>query len=152
MKPLYYGAFGSYAPSYDSAFANLSKEDSELILQTYGSENAVQYAESIIDFTKDSDCAIRMADNLLDSLTNGEHSKTKEIIEERRKLREEEETIRRLLDDKSTETNDNVNGYSAQQTNGIGCDIDIIALKSLSGKFKILDYWYFLKTVIFNLV
>lgn len=45
MKPLYYGAFGSYAPSYDSTFANLTKEESELVFQTYGDETAVQYAE-----------------------------------------------------------------------------------------------------------
>lgn len=45
VKPLYYGAFGSYAPSYDSTFANLSKEESQLLFQTYGDETAVQYAE-----------------------------------------------------------------------------------------------------------
>lgn len=45
VKPLYYGAFGSYAPSYDSTFANLSKEESDLVYQTYGDETAVQYAE-----------------------------------------------------------------------------------------------------------
>lgn len=48
VKPLYYGAFGSYAPSYDSAFANLSKEESDLVFQTYGSDAAVQYSESIL--------------------------------------------------------------------------------------------------------
>ncbi|CAG2060748.1 unnamed protein product, partial [Timema podura] len=45
VKPLYYGAFGSYAPSYDSTFANLTKEESDLVYQTYGDETAVQYAE-----------------------------------------------------------------------------------------------------------
>lgn len=68
-KPLYYGAFGSYAPSFDSTFANLSKEESELVLQTYGDENAVQYAESILDFTKDCDYTLQMVDSLLDILT-----------------------------------------------------------------------------------
>jgi len=42
---LYYGAFGSYAPSYDSTFANLTKEESDLVYQTYGDETCVQYAE-----------------------------------------------------------------------------------------------------------
>lgn len=45
VKPLYYGAFGSYAPSHDSTFANLSKDESDLVYQTYGDESSVQYAE-----------------------------------------------------------------------------------------------------------
>lgn len=49
VKPLYYGAFGSYAPSYDSTFANLTKEESQLLFQTYGDETAVQYAERYIN-------------------------------------------------------------------------------------------------------
>lgn len=59
VKPLYYGAFGSYAPSYDSTFANLSKEETDLVFQTYGSDTAVQYAESILDFAKDCDYTLR---------------------------------------------------------------------------------------------
>ncbi|XP_059489353.1 bromodomain-containing protein 7 [Neocloeon triangulifer] len=76
VKPLYYGAFGSYAPSYDSTFANLTKEESELVYQTYGDEAGYQYAESILDFARDSDYALHMVDELLDILTGGEHSKT----------------------------------------------------------------------------
>ncbi|XP_065332876.1 bromodomain-containing protein 7 isoform X2 [Cloeon dipterum] len=76
VKPLYYGAFGSYAPSYDSTFANLTKEESDLVYQTYGDETGVQYAESILDFARDSDYALHMVDELLDILTGGEHSKT----------------------------------------------------------------------------
>lgn len=36
VKPLNYGSFCSYAPIYDSRFSNLSKEESELVLNTYG--------------------------------------------------------------------------------------------------------------------
>lgn len=79
VKPLYYGAFGSYAPSYDSAFSNLSKEESDLIYQTYGSETAVQYAESIVDFAKDNDYTVWIVDSLLDLLTGNEHSRTKKV-------------------------------------------------------------------------
>ncbi|XP_047000095.1 bromodomain-containing protein 7 isoform X1 [Schistocerca americana] len=105
VKPLYYGAFGSYAPSYDSTFANLTKEETELIYQTYGDETAVQYAESILDFAKDNDYTLTMVDNLLDLLTSGEHSKTKKILEERRKLREEEEKIKQMLEGKGNYSN-----------------------------------------------
>lgn len=40
-----YGAFSSYAPMYDSTTANLSKEDSDLLLSTYGDEGSLQYAQ-----------------------------------------------------------------------------------------------------------
>lgn len=36
VKPLNYGTFCSFAPVYDSRFANLSKEETELVLSTYG--------------------------------------------------------------------------------------------------------------------
>lgn len=36
VKPLNYGTFCSFAPIYDSRFANLSKEESEMVLNTYG--------------------------------------------------------------------------------------------------------------------
>lgn len=105
VKPLYYGAFGSYAPSYDSAFANLTKEESALVLRTYGSDQAVQYAESVQvrywhlclqkfnkisqlqDFVKGCDYAEHLVDSLLDLLTGGEHSKTKTTIEEGKRFK-----------------------------------------------------------------
>lgn len=40
-----YGAYSSYAPHYDSTFSNLSKEDTELVLSTYGDEVGLQYAD-----------------------------------------------------------------------------------------------------------
>ena len=45
VKPLYYGAYSSFCPSYDSTFANLTKEESEMVYATYGNDTAVQYAE-----------------------------------------------------------------------------------------------------------
>ncbi|XP_071443291.1 uncharacterized protein Brd7-9 [Hetaerina americana] len=90
VKPLYYGSFGSYAPSYDSTFANLTKDESDLVYSTYGDETAVQYAESILDFAKDCDYALKMVDNLLDIVTGGEHRRTMSTLEEhRRKVRGE---------------------------------------------------------------
>lgn len=56
---------------------------------------------SILDFSKDCDYTLTMVDNLLDLLTGGEHRKTMRILEERRKLREEEEQIRQLLEGKA---------------------------------------------------
>ena len=35
MHPLYYGAYSTHGPSYDSTFANLTKEETELVHSTY---------------------------------------------------------------------------------------------------------------------
>ena len=125
VKPLYYGAFGSYAPSYDSTFANLTKEESDLVYQTYGDENAVQYAESIIDFAKDSGYTLTMVDNLLDVLTNGEHRKTKKFLEESRRLKEEEEKIKNLLEKPAQDADRNIPPIEKTK-------IDVDQLKSLT--------------------
>ncbi|XP_058799673.1 bromodomain-containing protein 7 isoform X2 [Phymastichus coffea] len=125
VKPLYYGAFGSYAPSYDSTFSNLTKEESDIVYQTYGDETAVQYAESILDFAKDCDYTLTMVDDLLDILTNGEHRKTKKVLEEKRRLREEEEKIKHLLEKPTQDVNRNI-----PQVEKVKVDLD--QLKTLS--------------------
>uniref|UniRef100_A0A667ZYH5 Bromodomain containing 7 n=1 Tax=Myripristis murdjan TaxID=586833 RepID=A0A667ZYH5_9TELE len=72
-----YGPFTSYAPTYDSSFANISKEDSDLIYSFYGEESSLQGSESITEFlAKSEEYMYKLADNLLDAVTNGEHSKT----------------------------------------------------------------------------
>ncbi|XP_047436183.1 bromodomain-containing protein 7 isoform X2 [Mugil cephalus] len=72
-----YGPFTSYAPTYDSSFANVSKEDSDLIYSVYGDESSLQGSDSLSEFVARSDEYVyKMADNLLDAVTNGEHSKT----------------------------------------------------------------------------
>lgn len=136
-KPLYYGAFGSYAPSYDSTFANLTKEETDLVFQTYGDETSVQYAESILDFAKDCDYTLTMVDNLLDLLTNGDHKKTKKFLEEKRRLREEEEKIKHLLEkpihdgNRAAATNDKVKVDLDQLKSLADLGIDTDFLKSL---------------------
>ncbi|XP_062845542.1 bromodomain-containing protein 7 isoform X2 [Trichomycterus rosablanca] len=71
-----YGPYTSYAPSYDSTFANVSKEESDLIYCCYGDESSLQSSESISDFlAKSEEHMNRLADNVLDALTNGEHSR-----------------------------------------------------------------------------
>lgn len=81
---LNYGTYSTYAPHYDSTFANLSKEESDLVYSTYGDELGVQYAESLLSFAKDCDYVMDMVDNLLDVLTSGEHSKTVRVLEAHR--------------------------------------------------------------------
>ncbi|EDW77710.1 uncharacterized protein Dwil_GK24409 [Drosophila willistoni] len=76
VKPLNYGTFASFAPTFDSRFSTLSKEETQLVLQTYGDASSAEYAESILQFTKDSSYGTHIANGLLDILTNGEHSKS----------------------------------------------------------------------------
>lgn len=90
VKPLYYGPFGSYAPSYDSTFSNLTKEESDIVLSTYGEETGVPYAESILDFVRDCDYALHIADDLLNLMTHGEHSAVARILEEKRRLHQQQ--------------------------------------------------------------
>ncbi|GAA6233451.1 bromodomain-containing protein 7 isoform X1 [Lates japonicus] len=72
-----YGPFTSYAPTHDSSFANISKEDSDLIYSLYGEESSLQGSDSLSEFLAKSDEYVyKLADNLLDAMTNGEHSKT----------------------------------------------------------------------------
>ncbi|XP_051974552.1 bromodomain-containing protein 7-like [Xyrauchen texanus] len=69
-----YGPFSSYALTYDSSSANVSKEDSDLIYSFYGEENSQPGPESIADYLAER--MSRMADNnILDALTSGKHSK-----------------------------------------------------------------------------
>ncbi|XP_033096249.1 bromodomain-containing protein 7-like [Anneissia japonica] len=87
---LTYGPFSSYAPSYDSSFSNISKEESDLLYSTYADEAGVQYSKSIQDFVKDAGSHVtKFVDNLLDTLTNGEHSKTMKQLRDKRKTESE---------------------------------------------------------------
>ncbi|CAG9768053.1 unnamed protein product [Ceutorhynchus assimilis] len=125
VKPLYYGAFGSYAPSHDSAFANLTKEESALVLRTYGSDNAVQYAESVQDFVKGCDYAENLVDSLLDLLTGGDHSKTKTTLEEGKRLKDEEEAVRTVLETTPIDSV-KVNVDELKSLNDLGIDVNFL--------------------------
>lgn len=76
VKPLNYGTYCSFAPIYVSWFANLSKDESELVLSTYGDDLGAEYSASILGFSKDSQQTHTLANTLLDYLTNGQHRKT----------------------------------------------------------------------------
>ncbi|XP_059848861.1 bromodomain-containing protein 7 isoform X2 [Hypanus sabinus] len=79
---LNYGPFSSYAPVYDSTCANLSKEDSDLVYSTYSNDSSPPGSFSVQQFlASNEDYSVNMVDNLLDSLTNGEHSKSLKELE-----------------------------------------------------------------------
>lgn len=103
VKPLYYGAFSSFAPIFDSRFANISKEESELIAHTYGDDTGTDYAKSIMEFSRDSSYSSMLANGLLDLLTNGEHRKTLETVIEGTRQREDQKEIEKTLPDTEEE-------------------------------------------------
>ncbi|XP_052816064.1 bromodomain-containing protein 7-like [Mya arenaria] len=88
---LTYGPFSSHAPTYDTSFANISKEESDLLLSTYGDEAGLQYSQSVQKFVEDAeeDCT-KIVDRLLDVLTKGQHTATMQQIKELRKQDDEE--------------------------------------------------------------
>ncbi|BES99758.1 Bromodomain-containing protein [Nesidiocoris tenuis] len=80
VRPLYYGAFTSYAPTYDSTFATISKEDTDMIYELYSDENSFLYVEKAnaesINFAKKGDYALDGVDNLLDLVSGGEYRRS----------------------------------------------------------------------------
>lgn len=119
-KALDYGSFSSFAPTFDSRFTNLSKEETDLMLNTYGDDNGVNYGTSIGRFTRESAYGNTLANRLLDLLTNGEHSKTTEIMEESEQLKQCQKEVEGMLPN-----------YQKEAKRLEGVNIDFEQLKSL---------------------
>ncbi|KAF4010686.1 hypothetical protein G4228_002470 [Cervus hanglu yarkandensis] len=93
---LSYGPYSSYAPHYDSTFANISKDDSDLIYSAYGEDPDLPGDFSIHEFLATcQDYPYVMADSLLDVLTKGGHSRT---LQESETSSPEDEGQTRILD------------------------------------------------------
>ncbi|XP_070254459.1 bromodomain-containing protein 7 isoform X2 [Myotis yumanensis] len=94
---LNYGPYSSYAPHYDSTFANISKDDSDLIYSTYGEDDCdIPSDFSIHEFLATcQDYPYVMADSLLDVLTKGGHSRS---LQESETSSPEDEGQSRTLD------------------------------------------------------
>ncbi|KAM9302440.1 bromodomain-containing protein 7 [Gastrophryne carolinensis] len=77
---LNYGPFTSYAPSYDSTFANIGKDDSDLLYTTYGEDPSLQGTFSIQEFLDDVQTQpYGMVDCILDVFSDGEYSRTERV-------------------------------------------------------------------------
>lgn len=76
-----HGPYSTYAPHYDSTFANLSKEESDLAYSMYEDELWVQCAETLPSFAKDRDNITDMVGSFLDGSTSGgQHPNTVEAF------------------------------------------------------------------------
>ena len=45
---LSYGPYGSFGPTYDSSLANITKEESDLLLDAYGSDVGLHYSKRFV--------------------------------------------------------------------------------------------------------
>lgn len=89
---LMYGPYGSFAPSYDSSRATITKEESDLLYSTYGDDTGIHYAKSLQAFVKGaSSFSHEAVDRLLDALTEGAHSKYVKVMAEKERAEEEKQ-------------------------------------------------------------
>lgn len=97
------GPFSSHAPSYDSAFSNVTKEQSDMLLSIYGDEIGAQYALryfkskltkskylkgffiiklSLMEFSQNTGSTFQKYVNyVLNSLSNNEHERYLQTIQ-----------------------------------------------------------------------
>lgn len=83
--------FSSHLPTLDSTNANLTEEQTSLLLSTYGDDElGLQYAQSLQQFASDTDYVVHLVDSLLDALTHGQHTKTATKL---RELKEQQQNV-----------------------------------------------------------
>ena len=119
-------SLSSYGPAYDSTFANLTKQETELVYSTYGDDVGVAYAESIKNFSKNCEYATFIVDHLLDILTGNEHKKTSKYVEEQKCLRAEESAVKAAFEGEAKAALD---GEVKVEAAG---SVDFASLKSLA--------------------
>uniref|UniRef100_A0A0N4ZMH1 Bromo domain-containing protein n=1 Tax=Parastrongyloides trichosuri TaxID=131310 RepID=A0A0N4ZMH1_PARTI len=74
-----YGPFTTFAPQYDSTWASMTKKDSDMFYNCYGSRENTGFAFQMMNTIKDCDDSyIKIVNDMLDDITNGEHSKAME--------------------------------------------------------------------------
>ncbi|KAJ4947454.1 hypothetical protein JOQ06_009489 [Pogonophryne albipinna] len=122
-----YGPYTSYAPTYDSSFSNISKDDSDLICSVFGEEAGPQGPDSLKDFlVKSDEYVYKMADNLLDALTNGEHSKS---LKENQQVEETPKTPENTVDMKTASADGCYINQLRTETPLSGCLLLLAALQ-----------------------
>uniref|UniRef100_A0A8R1I8D5 Bromo domain-containing protein n=1 Tax=Caenorhabditis japonica TaxID=281687 RepID=A0A8R1I8D5_CAEJA len=81
LNYLNYGPYSSFAPMYDSTWSTMSKEDTDLFLRTYGDRANATDVVSLRRFVSGCDEFSEMVNGLLDTLTDGEHSRAMKELE-----------------------------------------------------------------------
>ncbi|EGT32757.1 hypothetical protein CAEBREN_28885 [Caenorhabditis brenneri] len=88
---LNYGPFSSFAPTYDSTWATMTKEDTDLFLRTYGDKTNALSASSMRSFVENCPEFLEVVDKKLNSLTDDEHSRTVKELEKPDRVAKDEE-------------------------------------------------------------
>lgn len=113
---LMYGPYGSFAPTYDSSRATITKEQSDLLYSTYGDDTGIHYAKSLQAFVKDaSSFSHEAVDRLLDVLTEGAHSKYLKQMAEIEKIEEEKQAKENENIEQKKEVTVSSEGESSQE-------------------------------------
>ncbi|KAM8773804.1 bromodomain-containing protein 7 [Rhynchonycteris naso] len=134
---LNYGPYSSYAPHYDSTFANISKDDSDLIYSTYGEDPDVPSEFSIHEFLATcQDYPYVMADSLLDVLTKGGHSRA---LQELETSSPEDEGQTRTLDTAKEVEHTAVEPVGLRDPSGQGRLAALEAVASFGAPVEVLD-------------
>ena len=107
-----------------------------MVLTTYGEEAGVPYAESILDFVRDCDYALHIADDLLNLMTHGEHTTVAKILEEKRRSHQLQQQQQQLVQQQQQmqqtqyssrqEFEDNINLNSLRSLGDLGIDISFL--------------------------
>ncbi|XP_067936025.1 bromodomain-containing protein 7-like isoform X2 [Watersipora subatra] len=137
-KPIHYLNYGSYAtgaPTYDSSFSTLSKKESDLVLSFYGSQNGLDYIQSLRAFVADSSPAlVKQIDDLANIWTGNKHTEAQKLLEQYREKTNKEtdgnETSKDGPTSLSASTTDAVE--SASTTNQANEAIDFESLKTIA--------------------
>ena len=88
------GPFSSHAPVYDSSYSNLSKEESDILLSSYGDETGYQYALSLIEFAKGTTPEYNTHINtMLNELSSNEHEKYVKYLQNKKETADSKTSI-----------------------------------------------------------
>lgn len=88
--------------------------------------------DSMIEFAKGCDYAMYMVDELLDTVTKGEHKRTVNVVEERKRLHEEEERIKKEQEEFTRQLEMEWENATKTSQNPVPVDDNLESLRSLS--------------------
>jgi hypothetical protein len=110
-KPMHFienGPFSSNAPTQDQTYANIPKEEQEILMSVYGDEVSYQYALSLMEFSKDTTPMYNKYVSLvLNTLTNSEHEKYVNYQQKLKQQKEEQQQqkVKQEIDVKQEDAN-----------------------------------------------
>jgi len=86
----------------------------------------------MIEFAKGCDYAMHMVDEILDTITKGEHRKTVNFIQERKKVEEEEAALRRQQEEFSQQLESEWHQLGESSVQTLGTNVNFESLQSLN--------------------